>query len=249
MQQQQFADRRSAYMSRKQRFNKRESNVITFNNFVEKNKDILITPRNRNQEKYLDLLEDSEQFIVIAIGPAGTGKTLIACQQALKLFRNKEIDKIIITRPAVSVDEKLGFLPGSMEEKMDPWVRPIFDVFEQYYSKKTVLDYMENGQIEISPLGYMRGRTFKNAFIIGDEMQNATPGQVKMLLTRIGDNSRIVITGDINQTDRPGDKNGLVDFLNRYNFSSPGIGYIKFNRSDVERHPIIETLLHIYGEE
>lgn len=236
-------------MSRKQRFQKKEANIVTFNDFVEKTRDVIITPRNRNQERYLDLLEDAKTYITIAIGPAGTGKTLMACQQALKLFKNKEIEKIIITRPAVSVDEKLGFLPGTLEQKMDPWVKPIFDVFEQYYSKKTVQALMENGQIEISPLAYMRGRTFKNAFIIGDEMQNATPSQVKMLMTRIGDNSRIVITGDINQTDRPGDKNGLVDFINRYHFNCPGIGYIKFNKGDVERHHIIETILHIYGEE
>jgi phosphate starvation-inducible PhoH-like protein len=236
-------------MSRKQRFHKKEDNIVTFNNYVEKSKEILITPRNRNQERYLDLLEDDKNYIVIATGPAGTGKTLMACQQALKLFKNKEIDKIIITRPAVSVDEKLGFLPGTLEQKMDPWVKPIFDVFEQYYSKKTVQDLVENGRIEISPLAYMRGRTFKNAFIIGDEMQNATPSQVKMLLTRIGENSRIVVTGDVNQTDRPGDKNGLVDFMTRYNFNMKGIACIKFNKADVERHPIIETLLNIYGED
>jgi phosphate starvation-inducible PhoH-like protein len=237
-------------MSRKQRFQKRESNnLVSFNNYVEKTRDIVITPRNRNQEKYLDLLENDNNYIVIASGPAGTGKTLIACQHALKLFKNKQIEKIIITRPAVAADEKLGYLPGTLEQKMDPWVRPIFDVFEQYYSKKTVQEFIENGQIEISPLAFMRGRTFKNAFIIGDEMQNATPSQVKMLMTRIGDNSRIVITGDVNQTDRPGDKNGLVDFMSRYNFNCPGIASIKFTKNDVERHPIIETILHIYGEE
>ena len=236
-------------MSRKQRFHKRESNVVTFNNYVEKTRDIIIKPRNRNQEKYLDLLENSKNYIVMALGPAGTGKTLMACQQALKLFKNKEIDKIIITRPAVSADEKLGYLPGTLEQKMDPWTRPIFDVFEEYYNKKTIQGFIEDGQIEISPLAFMRGRTFKNAFIIGDEMQNATPSQVKMLMTRIGDNSRIVITGDVNQTDRPGDKNGLVDFMNRYQFNMPGIAYIKFNKKDVERHPIIETILQIYDED
>ena len=236
-------------MSRKQRFHKRESNVVTFNNYVEKTRDIIIKPRNRNQEKYLDLLENSKNYIVMALGPAGTGKTLMACQQALKLFKNKEIDKIIITRPAVSADEKLGYLPGTLEQKMDPWTRPIFDVFEEYYNKKTIQGFIEDGQIEISPLAFMRGRTFKNAFIIGDEMQNATPSQVKMLMTRIGGNSRIVITGDVNQTDRPGDKNGLVDFMNRYQFNMPGIAYIKFNKADVERHPIIETILQIYDED
>ena len=157
----------------------------------------------RSQENYLELLKNPRKFIVFAIGPAGTGKTMLAVQMAIKLFKEGAISKIIVTRPAVSVDEEHGFLPGTLNQKMEPWTRPIFDVFEEYYHPREIAEMLEDGVIEISPLAYMRGRTFKNAFVIADEMQNATPSQMKMLLTRLGENSRMVVTGDLNQADRP----------------------------------------------
>ena len=161
------------------------------------------TPRQVN---YLQEIQDHD--ITFGIGPAGTGKTLLAVQMGIKLFQEGKIDKIIVTRPAVSVDEDIGFLPGDLNEKMAPWTRPIFDVLGEYYQTKQIAAMLEEGIIEISPLAYMRGRTFKNAYIIADEMQNATQNQMKMLLTRLGENSKMVVTGDLAQADRLKD-NGL----------------------------------------
>ena len=144
-----------------------------------------IIPKNLRQEDYLVELEDNNKHIVFAIGPAGTGKTLLACLLAIREFKAGNVDKIVITRPAVSVDEQHGFLPGTLIEKMAPWTRPIFDVFEEYWNPKNIENMIEENAIEVAPLAYMRGRTFKNAIIIADEMQNATPSQMKMLLTRI----------------------------------------------------------------
>ena len=157
------------------------SNII---NFQSHKKDVKILPRNRNQETYMLKLQDPQKDIVFGIGPAGTGKTLLAVQVAVKLFRNSIIDKIVVTRPAISVDEDLGFLPGTMEQKMAPWTMPIFDVFREYYTQFEIQNMINENIIEIAPLAYMRGRTFKNAFIVADEMQNATASQMKMLLTR-----------------------------------------------------------------
>ena len=183
------------------------NNVVKFNNYLlpKKNKNIDIIPRNRNQESYtLSLLNESKS-IVFGIGPAGTGKTLLACQAAVKSFLENDISKIIVTRPAVSTDEDLGFLPGTLEQKMAPWTRPIFDVLREYFYSGEIESMIREGIIEISPLAYMRGRTFKRAFIIADEMQNATPNQMKMLLTRIGMYSKMAVTGDLAQADRLND--------------------------------------------
>ena len=139
--------------------------------------------------------------IVLGMGPAGTGKTFIACHTAVEQLKSTKIEKIIITRPIVSVEENMGFLPGSINEKMDPFTRPIFDVLSSSYDKKEIQLLIKKNIIEISPLGFMRGRTFDNAFIIADEMQNSSPNQMKMLLTRIGENSKLVITGDLEQSD------------------------------------------------
>ena len=155
-----------------------DNNVISFSK--QQPKQINILPRNINQETYMLKLLDPKKDIVFGVGPAGTGKTLLAVQVAIKLFKEKKIDKIVVTRPAVSADEDLGFLPGTMEEKMAPWTRPIFDVFKEYFSAKELEGMMYDGVIEISPLAYMRGRTFKKSIIVADEMQNATPNQMKM---------------------------------------------------------------------
>jgi hypothetical protein len=157
------------------------------------------------------------------------------------------ISKIIVTRPAVSVDEEHGFLPGDLNAKMAPWTRPIMDVFEEYYHPKEIAEMLEDGVIEISPLAYMRGRTFKNAFIVADEMQNTTPSQMKMLLTRIGNGSRMVVTGDLNQADRP-DANGLLEFCNLYGRGGEYrmIAMARFESQDIERHPVVKEILSIY---
>jgi phosphate starvation-inducible protein PhoH and related proteins len=207
-----------------------------------------LIPRNIAQERYLNALTDDDKYIVFAMGPAGTGKTLLATQYAIKSLKEGNIKKIIITRPAVSVDEQHGFLPGSLIEKMAPWVIPIMDVFKEYYHPSQIEKMLKDEVIEIAPLAYMRGRTMKNAIVLFDEAQNATPNQMKMLLTRIGDNSKFVITGDIHQHDRGFEQNGLKDFVERLEArDSDSIGIIHFDKQDVERHPVIEEILDIYG--
>ena len=187
------------------------TNVVKLSNRNYKRVEMI--PRNTAQEIYIEAL--LEKRMVFAVGPAGTGKTLLAVLRAIKALREHEVTKIILTRPAVSVDEKHGFLPGDLNAKMEPWTRPIFDVFEEYYGLPETKRMLDEGTIEIAPLGFMRGRTFKNAYVIADEMQNATPDQTKMLLTRIGEGSSMIITGDLRQHDRGFDKNGLKDFLER----------------------------------
>jgi phosphate starvation-inducible PhoH-like protein len=231
-----------------QRFN---DNVINFQEYQPKKKThVKIIPRNRSQETYFLKLQDPTKTMIFAVGPAGTGKTLLATQTAVKLLKEGEIDKIIVTRPAVSVDEQHGFLPGTLEKKMEPWTRPIFDVFAEYYYAKEIQNMLLEGIIEVSPLAYMRGRTFKNAFILADEMQNATPNQMKMLLTRIGENSRMVITGDLRQADRLED-NGLIEFINRLkntNGNLKHVDIVNFGQKDIERHPAVKEILEIYGD-
>jgi phosphate starvation-inducible PhoH-like protein len=168
---------------------------------------------------------------------------------AIKSFQEGHVDKIVVTRPAVSVDEQHGFLPGTLEQKMEPWTKPIFDVFAEYYYQKEISGMIQEGVIEISPLAYMRGRTFKNAYIIADEMQNATPSQMKMLLTRIGEHSRMVVTGDLQQADRM-NSNGLLDFTNKVESRDLNhIGVCRFDKGDVERHAAVVEVLDIYGED
>jgi len=208
-----------------------------------------VKAKNANQELYLTYLNDFSKNYVFATGPAGTGKTLLAVEKGIEFFERKLYNKIIITRPAVTVDEDHGFLPGTLEEKMDPWVRPILDVFKEHFSKEHIDYLIKTEKIEISPLAYMRGRTFKNAWIVADEMQNATISQMKLLLTRLGDNSRIIITGDLQQNDQT-TINGLQDFLEKERrVKSSYISTITFKSSDIERHPAIKDILHIYGDE
>ena len=226
------------------------TNLIQIKPYLKRNKQVSIVPRNLAQEQYLELLKNPKKFIVFAIGPAGTGKTMLGVQMAIKLYKEGVINKIIITRPAVSVDEDHGFLPGTLNEKMAPWTRPIMDVFEEYYHPKEIAEMLDDGVIEISPLAYMRGRTFKNAFVVADEMQNATPSQMKMLLTRLGDGSRMVVTGDLNQADRPRE-NGLLEFCNLYGRGGDYrmIAMAQFGTEHVERHPVVREILKIYEED
>ena len=237
----------------KQRVKKRftsEVNIIDFQPYLPAKKQrVSIQARNANQKLYLSKLYAEHTSIVLAIGPAGTGKTMLAVQYGVKLFQEGKVDKIVVTRPAVSVDEDLGFLPGDLNEKMAPWTRPIFDVLGEYYQTKEIAKMLEEGVIEISPLAYMRGRTFKNAYIVADEMQNATVNQMKMLLTRLGEGSKMVVTGDLAQADRLSD-NGLIDFcklLEKKEYLEH-IDIIQFETKDIERHNAVKEVLAVYGE-
>lgn len=226
--------------------NDRSSNIVKLNN---KNyKRVEIIPRNTAQENYIDAL--MQKRMVFSVGPAGTGKTMLAVLHAIKLLKEGEITKIILTRPAVSVDEKHGFLPGDLNAKMEPWTRPIFDIFEEYYGVVETKRMLEDKIIEIAPLGFMRGRTFKSAFVIVDEAQNTTVDQMKMALTRIGEGSRMVITGDLRQHDRGFIQNGLKDFLEKLALNNKdSISVCYFNREHVERDPLVKDILDIYNEE
>jgi len=205
----------------------------------------MLSPRNLTQKKYIDLLYSTVP-IVIGTGPAGTGKTLLACHAGSKALVSGRVQKLILTRPAVSVDEQHGFLPGTVEKKMDPWTRPMFDVLNRYMSTKKVNEYVYDRKIEICPLAYMRGRTFDNAWIIGDEMQNSTPSQMKMLLTRIGEDSKMIIAGDVQQYERGFEQNGLSDLISRICENSIDISHIRFSEDDVVRNQVIKEILNIY---
>lgn len=205
-------------------------------------------PKNPSQAKYLHALSNLANKIIIATGPAGTGKTLFATEYGLKQYLSGKYEKIIFTRPAVSVDEDLGYLPGTLEEKMAPWIRPIYDILYRFLTVAEVTYMIHEKKIEIAPLAYMRGRTFKNTWIIADEMQNSSQNQMKMLLTRLGENSRMVITGDLDQHDRTGEINGLQDFLGKFRgCRSNSISSIEFETKDIEREEVVKEILDIYG--
>jgi phosphate starvation-inducible PhoH-like protein len=224
------------------------NNIVDFNSFTQKKKIVNLIPRNKHQEEYILKLLDPTKDIVFGIGPAGTGKTLLAVQVAVKMFKEGKVDKIIVTRPAVSVDEDLGFLPGTLEQKMAPWTRPIFDVLREYFNAREIEGMIEEGIVEIAPLAYMRGRTFKHSFILADEMQNATPNQMKMLLTRLGENSMMAVTGDLAQADRLQD-NGLISFTKLLEtIHTDHLDIVRFSKGDIERHEAVKEVLHVYGD-
>src|SRR5210317_1950082 len=209
-----------------------------------------VIPKSDNQREYNRVLYSINKPMVFAVGPAGTGKTMLACCAAIQGYNDRTYKRIVMTRPVVSVEEDIGFLPGTLEEKMDPWTRPIMDILSEYYSQNDIQYMIKEKIIEICPLAYMRGRTFKEAYIIADEMQNATPNQMKMLLTRIGVNSRIIVTGDLAQHDRGFDNNGLKDFMSLLKQTdTTRIGFVEFGKRDVERHPAVAEVLTIYGDE
>lgn len=205
-----------------------------------------IVPRTINQKRYLKFIQRHD--IVFGIGPAGTGKTYIAVAAAIQALLNKEIDKIIISRPAVEAGEALGFLPGDLTEKIDPYLRPIYDAMNDLIGTEDRLRMMDKGVIEIAPLAYMRGRTLSNAFVMLDEAQNTTPEQMMMFLTRLGENSRMIITGDITQVDLPRAKtSGLkqaVQVLGR----TEGIKLFYFEHSDVVRHKLVSRIIQAYEQ-
>ena len=197
-------------------------------------------PKTPGQCTYMRVLQ-SHKPIIIATGPAGTGKTMLACQLATESLMNRDINRLVLTRPIVGADEDMGYLPGEMERKMEPWTRPMIDVFENYLTR---------GQLEhhvhIEPLGFMRGRTFDNSYIIADEMQNSTCNQMKMLLTRLGKNTKLVITGDLKQSDL-GDKSGLEDLVNRIDCLDLNyIEHVTMDNGDILRHPAVAEILKMY---
>jgi phosphate starvation-inducible protein PhoH and related proteins len=228
-------------------------NTIQFNQAPKQQRlrPIELVPRTRNQERLVMALQDADQHIVITAGPAGTGKTYLAMLAAVKAFRAGECERIVLTRPAVGVeDEKHGFLPGDLNQKMDPWVRPLTDILREYYRTQDIAEMMEEQKIEIAPLAFMRGRTFKSSYIIADEMQNATPNQCKMLMTRIGEGSKIVITGDVEQADRNRSNNGLMDLCQRLQEGGvKGIAVCHLDNQDIQRHRIIDSVLKLYASE
>lgn len=198
---------------------------------------------------YKNLLSNNIIKLVVATGPAGTGKTMIACEEAINQLKNSFVKKIVITRPIIGADNDIGFLPGKLEDKMTPWTRPLLDVFHEHFTKKRVEQMITNDIIEISPFIYMRGRTFKNCFIIGDELQNTNIEQMKMLLTRIGDNSKMVITGDLEQKDIKNQESGLEHLMKILkNNPNEMIGVIQFNNDDVKRSEITKKILEIYSQ-
>ena len=228
-----------------------QENTIRFDQVKPvKQRPIDIVPRTRNQEKLVLALQDADQHIVITAGPAGTGKTYLAMLAAVKAFRAGDVDRIVLTRPAVGVEgEEHGFLPGDLNQKMDPWVRPLTDILREYYRQQDIAAMLEEQTIEIAPLAFMRGRTLKNAYIIADEMQNATPNQCKMLMTRIGENSKIVITGDIEQADRIKGNNGLADLCQKLSEGGvTGIAVCNLDNKDIQRHRIIDSVLKLYAD-
>ena len=218
-------------------------------------KKTLYLPKSENQQKYVDALNRRSISLIFSVGPAGTGKTLFACMYAIQELKKKNIDKIVLTRPVVTVDEDIGFLPGDINNKMDPWTRPIFDIFLEVFPQRELDMMLQNGVIEICPLAFMRGRTFKRAFILSDEMQNSSPNQMIMIATRIGEGSKMVITGDLNQSDRAGE-NGLKYFLGkirsfeRRGGDLDGLAVCFLENGDIERSPIVAKVLDIWtGQE
>lgn len=204
----------------------------------------IIRPKTLGQKKYVDAIKKNS--IVFGVGPAGTGKTYLAVALAVYALKNHEIDKIILTRPAVEAGEKLGFLPGDLSEKVDPYLRPLFDALQEMMGQDAYAKHIERGSIEIAPLAYMRGRTLSNSFIILDEAQNTTREQMKMFLTRMGENSRIVVTGDVTQIDLPKNvKSGLIDALDVLK-DVEGIEIVRLSAKDVVRHELVTRIIQAY---
>lgn len=209
-------------------------------------KKVLITPRNNNQRDFIEAVE--KNTVVFAIGPAGTGKTFLSVSCAVKALKEKEVNRIVITRPAVEAGEKLGYLPGDLQSKLDPYLRPIFDAFRLYMTPEELMSRVEQGTIEISPLAFMRGRTLSDCFIILDEAQNTTSTQMKMFLTRLGSNSKMIVNGDMTQIDLPGGycRSGLIEIDRILYEDIPGIAWIEFDRSDIVRHPVVKAIVFAY---
>ncbi len=205
-----------------------------------------VKPKTLGQKQYVDAIRDN--MIVFGLGPAGTGKTYLAMAMAITAFKNEEVGRIILTRPAIEAGEKLGFLPGDLQSKVDPYLRPLYDALYQIMGAESFTKNMEKGLIEVAPLAYMRGRTLDNAYIILDEAQNTTPAQMKMFLTRIGFGSKVVITGDASQKDlAPGTKSGL-DVATRVLSKIDDIAFCNLTSKDVVRHPLVQKIVKAYDD-
>lgn len=203
-----------------------------------------LRPKTVGQKKYVDMIR--KDTIVFGIGPAGTGKTYLAMAMAITAFKNNEVNRIILTRPAIEAGEKLGFLPGDLQQKVDPYLRPLYDALYEIMGAEQFAKNMEKGLIEVAPLAYMRGRTLDNAFIVLDEAQNTTPEQMKMFLTRIGYGSKAVVTGDLTQVDLgEGKRSGLTDAANILK-NIEGIGIMTLTNKDVVRHPLVQKIINAY---
>lgn len=205
-----------------------------------------IKPKTLGQKEYVDLIRN--KMIVFGLGPAGTGKTYLAMAMAITAFKNNEVGRIILTRPAIEAGEKLGFLPGDLQSKVDPYLRPLYDALYQIMGAESFAANMEKGLIEVAPLAYMRGRTLDNAFIILDEAQNTTPAQMKMFLTRIGFGSKVIITGDLTQKDLPKDAVSGLDVALKVLSKVDEIGFANMSSKDVVRHPLVQKIVKAYEE-
>ena len=205
-----------------------------------------IKPKTIGQKEYIDAIK--KRMIVFGVGPAGTGKTYLAMAMAIQAFKNNEVGRIILTRPAIEAGEKLGFLPGDLQSKVDPYLRPLYDALYQIMGAESFQHNMEKGLIEVAPLAYMRGRTLDNSFIILDEAQNTTPAQMKMFLTRIGFGSKVVITGDLTQKDLPHDQASGLDTALKVLRNVEEIGICRLTSSDVVRHPLVQKIVKAYDE-
>lgn len=210
------------------------------------NRGLIVKAKTNNQKRLVDAVEKND--IVFAIGPAGTGKTFTAVALAVRALKEKAVRKIIITRPAVEAGENLGFLPGDLKEKIDPYLRPIYDALHDMISSEKLNGYLEKNTIEIAPLAYMRGRTLDNAFILLDEAQNTTPMQLKMFLTRMGPSSKIIITGDRSQIDLPKNQKSGLDEAVKLLRAIKGIAFIELDGKDVVRHPLVVKILEAYDK-
>jgi phosphate starvation-inducible protein PhoH and related proteins len=206
---------------------------------------MLIRARTVNQRKLVTIVEEND--LVFAIGPAGTGKTYTAVALAVKALKNKEIQRIILTRPAVEAGENLGFLPGDLKEKLDPYLQPLYDALKDMLPPQKLLTYIEDGTIEIAPLAFMRGRTLNNAFAILDEAQNTTPNQLKMFLTRMGTAAKFIVTGDITQIDLPKHQTSGLIHVQTVLKDIPGVGFVYLDQNDIIRHKLVIRIINAYG--
>ncbi len=215
--------------------------VIVYGNYGK-----IIKARSANQQKLVDAY--SKDDLIFAVGPAGSGKTYTAIALAVRSLRMKEVKRIVLTRPAVEAGEHLGFLPGDLKEKLDPYLQPLYDALNDMIPVKKLNGYLEDGTVQIAPLAFMRGRTLENSFVILDEAQNATINQLKMFLTRMGNNSRFIVNGDVTQIDLPDKRSsGLVQVLKILN-NIPGISFVYFNVKDIVRHPLVKKIVKAYDE-
>lgn len=231
------------------------SRVFTYNqnirHYSKNNFPKLYNAKTIGQKKYKLSIYNPNYDLIVCNGPAGSGKTSIACDYSIQNIHDKNFQKIIITRPTVSIQENLGYLPGTINEKMYPWTLPIFDIFDEYFTKNEIESMIRDGIIEISPLGFIQGRTFKNSIIIADEMQNSSIEQMYMLLTRIGTNSKMIVNGDLNQNKN---KNGLHDligklkkkYLNSEDMNNDNIDLVQLEQDDIVRHKIVNKIINLY---